>query len=361
MYENSDLLIKTTQVEAGSIAWRSPSNIAIIKYWGKFGRQYPRNPSISFTLSQAYTDTRIGYCAKSAQNGEDIALDFTFEGQKNTLFADKLKRFLASITDIFPFIKQLHFMIESSNSFPHSSGIASSASSMSALAYGLCDMEQKLFGDIKNESALKRKASYVARLGSGSACRSVYAKAALWGEAEGIPDSSNDYAIPWAHRLHPDFEGMCDSVLIVSKAEKSVSSRAGHALMEGNPYANIRYRQANERLADLVHCLETGDMEGFIKISENEALSLHALMMTSEPSYILVKPATLAVIDKIRDFRAQTGLPVCFTLDAGPNVHVLYPQSAKAKVDAFIASELLPHCEDNYMIADQIGDGPVAL
>ena len=101
--------------------------------------------------------------------------------------------------------------------------------------------------------------------------------------------------------------------------------------MDKHPMARIRYRNAVVRLEKLLSVLTTGDWSAFASIVEAEALELHALMMTSDPSYILMTPNTLDIIQRIRDFRERTQLPVCFTLDAGPNVHVLYPYYEKGK------------------------------
>ncbi len=101
--------------------------------------------------------------------------------------------------------------------------------------------------------------------------------------------------------------------MIVSKGEKSVSSRAGHQLMEGNPYANARYQQATNNLDQLVDILQSGDVHAFGQIAELEALTLHALMMSSQPPYLLMKPNSLAMIEKIRQYRLDTQHPLYFT------------------------------------------------
>ena len=204
------------------------SNLAIIKYWGKYGRQLPRNPSISITLDAAFTETTIAYQAKTGAD-EGIALDFAFEGKANEAFRTKLLKFLESITDIFPFLRQLELNIQSYNSFPHSAGIASSASSMSAIALCLCSMEHRLFGSLEEDTAYRQKASFIARLGSGSACRSIYAKMALWGQTGEVEQSSDLYAIPFETQTHEIFKSCHDDILIASRGEKSVSSSAGHA------------------------------------------------------------------------------------------------------------------------------------
>ena len=122
-------------IEEQKISWRSPSNIAIIKYWGKYGVQLPRNPNVSFTLDKAFTDTALSFRKKTVrENSSEISLNFLFENQPNEAFRLKQLKFLTSILPIFPFLNQYELDISSSNSFPHSAGIASSASSMSALA-----------------------------------------------------------------------------------------------------------------------------------------------------------------------------------------------------------------------------------
>jgi len=258
-------------------------------------------------------------------------------------------------------LAQLEFSIESSNSFPHSAGIASSASSMSALALCLCTVEKEIFGTLNSDSAFYQKASFVARLGSGSACRSVYDTMAVWGETLEVEGSSNLFAVPFGDQLHEVYRDFHDDILIVSKGEKSVSSSAGHGLMEGNIFADNRYKQANARFADLQVALKNGDLEAFGKITENEALTLHALMMTSEPSYILMEPNTLAQIELLRNFRKETKLPVYFSLDAGPNLHLLYPNNIATPVQEFIKTALLPLCEKGEIIEDRAGSGPREL
>ena len=337
--------------------WRCPSNIALVKYWGKYGTQYPCNASVSFTLSEAYTETSLSALPLASTAGtEAVSLHFRFEGQPNAVFAQKVQHFLGSLSHRFPFLRQHTWRIETHNSFPHSSGIASSASAMGALALCICSVARHTHGMLSNDVDFWQTASTLARLGSGSACRSVYAQAAVWGICR-LANSSNEYALPFADQLHPSLHHYRDTILIVSRAEKQVSSRAGHALMENNPYAAIRYAQAAQHLDDMLTALQNGDLSQIIAIVEAEALALHALMMTSSPSYMLIRPNTVHIIEKTRQFRADTGLPVCFTLDAGPNVHLLYPAAIEAQVLPFIQSELVPLCENNYYIADRAGQG----
>jgi diphosphomevalonate decarboxylase len=348
--------LKLSKKNAGHVTWQSPSNIALIKYWGKKKGQIPASPSVSMTLSRAFTRMKVQFSA--AQQGRGKLEGYTFEGREHADFAGRLKTYLKSITGLYPFLPDLDLFIESSNSFPHSAGIASSASSMSALALCLTSIEQMLLDSPSGDDSFFRKASYAARLGSGSAARSVYPGYVLWGRHKAVPDSAKEFAVPLNERVHRDFREMKDSILIVDDAPKKVSSSAGHSLMSENPWAAVRYRQAGDAAARMISVLESGDMEEFVKMVEKEALTLHSLMMTSDPPFVLMKPGTLAVIEKVRAFRKDTGIPVAFTLDAGPNVHLLYPASFSEKVRQLISAELLGHCGIPEWIDDLGGTGP---
>ena len=337
----------------GGVKWQSPSNIALVKYWGKKGKQQPQNPSISFTLQQCRTETAVFF-----EKSDRFSLDFSFEGKPNEAFQAKIEQFLLEQRDYFPFLDQLDLHIQSKNTFPHSSGIASSASSMSALVLCLLDIESAANG---TGSVDKTKASYFSRLASGSACRSVFPKMALWGATEAVNGSSDDYAVSLENEIAPVFKDFRDSILIVSDAQKTVSSRAGHALMDTNPYAATRYATAKQNVAMLMNALRTGDLETFIRITESEAMQLHALMMCSEPSFVLMKPNTLTIIESLRNFRKEMDIPLCFTLDAGPNVHVLYPAQYAEMVERFIMDELESYCNEGQWIPDNIGDGASRL
>lgn len=145
--------------------------------------------------------------------------------------------------------------------------------------------------------------------------------------------------------------------MLIDKGEKQVSSTVGHDLMNGHPYAEQRFQQAHNHMEKLKSILASGDLNAFIDLMESEALTLHAMMMTSNPYFILMKPNTLEVLNKIWEFRKETGLHISFTLDAGANVHVLYPESEKAPILKFIESELVAFCKNGDYICDQVGFG----
>ncbi len=342
------------EIPTGKTGWKSPSNIALVKYWGKKPVQIPRNPSVSFTLSKAVTKTEMHF---SPAQGKEMKVRFFFEGKQNKTFEKKTQHYFESLLPLFPFIGQLDFRIYSENSFPHSAGIASSASGMSALALCLCDIEKRYFSTFNDEASFLKKASSVARLGSGSACRSLYGGCTVWGETPEMENTSDLYGIPF-NALHPVFQTYRDTILLVDTGVKKVSSRAGHTLMETNPFATARFEQARSHLDSLFTALKTGDVETFIRISESEALTLHAMMMTSQPYYMLLKPASVAVIEKVFAFREKSGLPLSFTLDAGPNIHLLYPEIIEKEVDVFLQKELPELVKQKAIIHDKVGNGP---
>jgi diphosphomevalonate decarboxylase len=215
----------------------------------------------------------------------------------------------------------------------------------------------KTFYPDVSEEAFYRQAAIFARLGSGSATRSVMGSHVVWGSHPKISDSNDEYGIAVDHKVHEVFKTYHDTILLVDKGQKKVSSSLGHSLMEGHPFAERRFMQAQDNMAQLMPILKNGDVERFIQIMESEALSLHAMMMTANPYFILMHPNTLAIIHKIWDFRAETKIPVGFTLDAGANVHVLYPHAHHEKVNSFIINDLAPLCENNQYICDRVGNG----
>lgn len=334
-----------------SATWQSPSNLAIVKYWGKKGQQQPINPSVSFSLSKAVTTTTV----ELILNDNRGTFSFYLNNEEKLSFRDKIQSFLDQIGHHIPYIQQYHLKIKSSNTFPHSSGIASSASAMSALAFCLADLHQQVNPE---EKISRQTISSWARIGSGSAARSVFGGWNLWGKLPEIPESSDFYAIQLTDKIHPLFQTIQDDILIVSGKRKSISSSAGHDLMHGHPYQQGRIKQAHNNTFLLLQYLENGDWEGFSNLAENEALSLHALMMSSNPAYTLMLPNSLALINKIKAFRQKSGLPVTFTLDAGPNIHLLYPREVKNKIKTWEEEELKPLCENETIICDHIGEGP---
>jgi len=345
----------TTTDKLTKVKWRCPSNIAVVKYWGKKPIQIPCNSSLSLTLSNSYTEVEATLTKKTEE--KPVQLAYYFEGELSDLFGRKVEKYLEDNIESFPFLNEYAVRMDSINSFPHSAGIASSASAFGAIALAMLDFSYQ-FAQKELDDDFYTQASNLARLGSGSACRSIYPAYAMWGENDHIENSSNEKAIPVTD-IHPNFQNMKDAILIIEDEPKKVSSTIGHGLMNNHPYAEARFQQANKRTAELVEVLKNGDIEKFIQISESEALTLHAMMMTSSEYYLLVKPNTILAIEKLMQFRLEHVIPVCFTLDAGPNLHVLYPEKYADAVEDFINNQL----KDTYkkVIFDHEGSGPSKL
>ncbi|HEX9979596.1 MAG TPA: diphosphomevalonate decarboxylase [Flavobacterium sp.] len=343
--------------ETGKFSWSAPSNIALVKYWGKREHQLPANPSLSFTLSHCRTITTIEFQKKTTK---DLSFELFFEGKPKEDFKPKIQKFFERTREYLPFLQHYHFTIHTENTFPHSSGIASSASGMAALAMNLMSVE-KLLNPEMSDSYFYQKASFLARLGSGSACRSVRGEVVVWGGHKEIAGSSDLFGVEFPETIHENFRNYQDTILLVDKGEKQVSSTVGHDLMHNHPFADTRFAQAHENLSELKVVLQDGNLEKFVDIVESEALTLHAMMMTSMPYFILMKPNTLEIINRIWKFRRETNIPACFTLDAGANVHLLYPEKNKEKVLKFIKAELVEYCQNKQYICDSIGAGAIQL
>ena len=360
MLSEKDFISKpfSSTIENGSFQWSAPSNIALVKYWGKKENQIPANPSISFTLNNCKTITKLAFAKKEAN--KNFSFDLLFEGKPKEDFKPKIQKFFERIDVYCSYLKDYHFTIDTENTFPHSSGIASSASGMAALAMNIMNLEKELNPSITQEY-FYQKASFLARLGSGSACRSVKGSIVVWGKHAEINGSSDLFGVEFPSNIHPNFKNYQDTVLLVDKGEKQVSSTVGHDLMHNHPFAEHRFAQAQNNLSSIKAVLETGNLDEFMKIIESEALTLHALMMTSLPYFILMKPNTLEIINKIWKFRNKTKIPICFTLDAGANIHVLYPENVRESVLQFIASELVGYCQNGQYICDEIGTGAINI
>jgi diphosphomevalonate decarboxylase len=333
--------------------WQSPSNIALVKYWGKLPGQRPMNPSLSMTLSRSVTQTTV-----TAGSGKSAGRIASVNGLPGHPFTAKLQHVLDVFLSSTPALSEHTFTVETANTFPHSTGIASSASGLSAFALCLLDIASQASETIQEPMAFARTASTLARLGSGSACRSVYGGYTVWGKTSLIAGSSDELALPLIDRVHPSLDDLHDAILVVSAAPKEVSSTTGHGAMDSHPFRPGRILLANEHLSRILDALQDGDVDELAQVTEAEALALHALIMTS--GTWLMKPATLTIMGKIREAR-QSGMPVWFTLDAGANVHMLYPSGNKEAVEDFIRSELAAFCENGRIIYDQCGTGPEKL
>ena len=267
---------------------------------------------------------------------------------------------MSSIEKYFKFLNNHDIHVKSKNNFPHSSGIASSASAMSALSSCLVDFEY-LNSNKKSSLYYINKKSFIARLGSGSASRSIEGPISLWGISNSYKGSSDLYAINISEEVNKIFHNYQNTILIIDPGVKKISSSIGHKLMNENPFSKTRFDIATRNISLLKDVFKSGNLDEFINLTESEALMIHSLMLSSNPYFILMKPNTLEVINRVLEYRRETKLPLCFTLDAGSNVHLLYPFSIKQTIQKFIEDDLSLFCKSNKYIHDCLGKGSEKL
>jgi len=332
--------------------WQSPANIALVKYWGKRPGQIPLTPSLSMTLSTCVTRTRVNALRK-----DDSQPVLHINHQTDHPYLPKMQALLTWLSVRIPVLSHYRYQVITENSFPTAAGVASSASGLSAFALCLMQVARKALQKNVSQEDFFRDASYVSRMGSGSACRSVYGGWTVWGATPSVMESSDKYARSIDHLIHPLFRSLRDTILIVSGKQKTISSSHGHQTMVCHPYAENRMIQASGHFEMVLEAMAEGDFTRTGLLAENEALSLHALLMTTQEGILLMEPGTLEIIKLIRKARKE-GLPVYFTMDAGPNVHLLHPEEASEAVHDFCIRKLIPCCEDGMMIEDRCGTGP---
>jgi diphosphomevalonate decarboxylase len=282
-------------------------NIAFIKYWGNRDNnlRLPMNGSLSMNLDGLTTRTTVSFQPslpfdELVINGHEV----TGTGLKRVSEILDLIRSLASIKDKAEALTE--------NNFPSGAGIASSASAFAALALA----GSKAAGLNLNERELSR----LARRGSGSASRSIPSGFVEWQAGTSDEDS---FAFSIAE---PNHWNLVDLIAIVSASHKKTGSTEGHAIAPTSPLQTARVADAPRRLELCRKAILEKDFDLFASIVELDSDMMHAVMMTSTPALHYWKPASLAVMNTVRELRAN-GLPVCYTVDAGANVHVITIES----------------------------------
>ncbi|MCS6907628.1 MAG: diphosphomevalonate decarboxylase [Anaerolineales bacterium] len=278
-------------------------NIALIKYWGNSDDEWtiPANGSISLTLGGLFTRVQVTVDKALIQDQLFLEGEVASEAAQVRVrqFMDHVRRFSG---------KQMFCRIESTSNFPRGSGIASSAAAFAAMALAAA----KVYGLPTDPCELSR----LARLGSGSACRSIYGGFVEW--IAGI-DHQSSYAIPLAPK---DYWDLVDCVAVVSTEHKAVSSREGHRLAKTSPLQPCRVQTASQRIERCRRAILERDFGQLAQVVELDSNLMHSVMMTSQPPLFYWRGETLIIMEEVRRWRDQ-GQPVCYTVDAGPNVHVL--------------------------------------
>jgi len=289
----------------------APSNIAFIKFWGKKNEQLrlPSNGSIAVNLSKIYSTTTVDF---SSDYSKDLVIINQKENKKETL---RVSRHLDRIRELAG--TDLRAKVISENNFPKASGLASSASGFAALTLAAV----KAVG----LNLSQKKLTTLARLGSGSACRSIPDGFVEW--KEGKDDKSS-----YAYSIFPaSFWNLSIIAVLVEKGEKKISSTDGQRLVGTSPFFKTRLKNINQKIVTIKRLIQEKNFYEFGQLVENEALEMHSIMLTSSPSLVYWQPATIEVIKLTHRLRTE-GLLVYFTIDAGPNLYLICERKDEAEV-----------------------------
>ena len=344
----------TSSFFEGKASCRAGSNIAFIKYWGvadaasaAIGGQLPvasedlnipLNNSISMTLADAHTTTTVAWDNSANLPTDRIVIDgVQLQGAPAERIVAHIDR-LRALAGVFHKAR-----VVSNNNFPMASGIASSASGFAALTVA-ASAALGLQLDATQLSAVARQAS-------GSASRSLFGGFVEWergwgkgageeerGEREGesllSPHSTFLDSRSVAHQMHDEEHwALRDVIAIVSAGAKRVSSSSGHRLAATSPFNAARTQCVSEWLATVRRAIAERDLSLLGPVLEADALAMHGVMMTSAPSLLYWQAGTLEVLHAVRAWREEEGVPVYFTIDAGPNVHLICEADTAAEVE----------------------------
>ncbi len=288
-------------------------NIALIKYWGNRDNdlRLPANGNISMNLDGLFTRSTVTFSASSGTDSLRIS-DNPVTGpslERVSLFLD-LVRQMAGINECAEVVSE--------NNFPIGTGIASSASAFSALALAS--------SEAAGITLTERELSRLARRGSGSASRSIPGGFVEWYMGETDLDSYAESIAP------PEHWDLVDCVAVVSTEHKKTGSIAGHPLAPTSPLQAARVADAPRRLDLCGKALMKRDFDALSAIVELDSNIMHAVMMTSNPGLFYWKPASIRVMESVREWR-KDGLQVMYTVDAGPNIHVISPREQSESVE----------------------------
>lgn len=290
----------------------APANIAFIKYWGKKDEKLrlPENSSISMNLDRCFTTTTVEFDKKYSQDSFDIIGEKVTD-QELTRVKKHLNRIRkkANIS--------LYTRVVSKNSFPKSSGMAASASGFAALTLAASKAAGLNF--------LEKELTILARLGSGSACRSIPDGFVEWKEGNTSTES-------YAYSLYPrNYWNLQDILVVVSGKAKSVGSTQGQKRAKQSIFYKERVIEVQKLIPLIKQALAARNFPIFGEIVEKDCLYMHSVMMTSDPALFYWLPKTIEIIRNVYRWREE-GIPVYFTIDAGPNVHLICESKDEGKV-----------------------------
>lgn len=280
----------------------APANIAFIKYWGKKDEELrlPTNGSISMNLSNLLTTTTVEFSSRYKK--DEILINNKIDEKENK----RVENFLNKVRQMAK--SNLRAKVVSENNFPKSGGLASSASGFAALTVAATASI--------GLNLSKEELSILARIGSGSACRSIPHGFVEWFEG-------NDSQSSFAQSIHPaDYWNILDIIVIFQKGDKKITSTDGQKLVKTSLFFKERLNNIKNKIENIKELIKQKDFINFGELVEKEALELHAIMLTSNPPILYLQPKSIEIIRAVWQWRSE-GLSVYFTIDAGPNIHLI--------------------------------------
>ncbi len=314
------VLSSTSWNGSGEGSAYAAANIALCKYWGKRDRDLhlPTTSSLSLSLPLG-TTTSVSFAERDAVifQGKELPAD--------DAFALRITRFL----DLIRPQANFGFTVTTNNTIPTAAGLASSASGFAALVLAL--------NKASGWHLPARELSILARLGSGSASRSIFDGFVLWyrGKRE---DGSDSYAEP----LDLSWPELRLGMLVVEHGEKSISSGAAmERTMATSPLYPAWVDGSTGQLQQIHAALQRQDIDALGRAAEANALGMHATMLAATPAISYWTPETMAILQKVWHLRKE-GLSLYATLDAGPNVKLIFHARDEEAVSAHFPSLSLP-------------------
>lgn len=308
----------------------APANIALIKYMGKKDERSnnPDNSSLSYTLNNLLSTVKL----EKISANEDVWKPLVIAGQPvftlSVAGEQKFLNHLARIKKYFGY--DGNFLVESCNNFPHSSGMASSASSFAALTrcavFALAELTHKELPSVDEQASLSR-------LGSGSSCRSFYSPWSLWQNNNTV----TSIELPYSELLH--------QVIVISSEQKNVSSSEAHQRVKTSPSYATRAERAEDNLAQLLLAFGAEDWVRAYQICWREFQDMHQLFTTCAQPFSYITANSLDILDKLEQFWNKKGDGPIVTMDAGPNIHLLYRPEQMEIAREFKRDYLVGHYE----------------
>lgn len=305
---------------------QAPSNIALIKYMGKkeASSNIPNNDSLSYTLNKLTSNVAL----ETTPGKQDIWESLDTPGLPPFELSEKAQaRFLAHLQilkDHFDY--KGAFIVRSNNNFPMGSGIASSASSFAALTRcavrALSELTEQALPDTDTQAKLSQQ-------GSGSSCRSFYGPWALWNE-QGVK--------PYKDISYTD---LYHQVILVSHDEKPVLSSEAHKRVETSSAYEGRKQRAQDNLKSLLAAFEYQQWREAYEICWQEFMDMHNMFRTSSPPFDYMTDASNALLIQIQKDWEHYGDGPIVTMDAGPNIHLIYQQSQREIANRFKRDHLI--------------------